>query len=144
MRLQQLSPHRPRAHRLRAEDARAGAAATSRRVNSFTVTPKTIVNPGDKVTLSWDTKDAKQLFLEQVGKGQLAIDSTMPAGMCRIAANGATTFVLTAIGEGAPTRRCRPSRSAAAASGAVRRHSEHGRVRPKVTLGVERARAPPR
>jgi len=69
-------------------------------VVSFTATPKVLANAGAKATLSWTTKDATVITLEQVGVGPVAIDGKAASSSVEVTLTKDALFVLTARGEG--------------------------------------------
>lgn len=69
------------------------------KISTFTVSPTSVANPGDSVTLTWATENATGISLEQVGVGPVS-GATDVSGTASVTVSADTLFVLTARGEG--------------------------------------------
>ncbi len=69
-------------------------------ITRFAASATQVVNPGDKVTLSWETTDAESVSLEQLERGPLTIDSAAPSGVLEVSIERDTLYALTARGKG--------------------------------------------
>ncbi|MBL8956940.1 MAG: lamin tail domain-containing protein, partial [Myxococcaceae bacterium] len=69
-------------------------------ITRFAASSTQVTNPGDKVTLSWETTGAEVVALEQLEEGPLAIDSAAATGSLEVTIARDTLFALTARGPG--------------------------------------------